>query len=179
MIERRLRSSLVNLEGAQTNQSAHERMEPSSWYQRGAVLFLSFQTQTQIHVGQSRWDKLNPISSPTLLPEETIRSCLHPKAKTTPLSMSACVGETTPWNKNPTRVHWTSLLIRWLLIMRVLMTTGHHPLSKPFEGFPGGPVLKNAPCKARDTCFIPGLGWSHNPTCCTATKRCDCWSPRA
>ena len=27
-------------------------------------------------------------------------------------------------------------------------------------GFPGGPVVKNLPCKARDTSLIPGLGRS-------------------
>ena len=26
------------------------------------------------------------------------------------------------------------------------------------QGFPGGPVVKNAPCNARDTGSIPGLG---------------------
>ena len=169
MIQRRLQSSLVNSEGAQTSQRARERTEPARWYQRGVVLFLWFQTQTQIQAGQSRWDKLSPISSTTLLPVETIRSRLHPKAKAIPWSMSAHVGE-MPWNKNLTRVHWTSLLIRWLLIMRVLMTTGHHPLSKPFEGSPGDPVLENAPCNARDTGSSPGPGRSHNPTCCTVTK---------
>ena len=28
-------------------------------------------------------------------------------------------------------------------------------------GFPGGPVVKNPPCNARDTGSIPGLGRSH------------------
>ena len=32
-----------------------------------------------------------------------------------------------------------------------------------FEGFPGGPVVKNLPCKAGDTSSIPGLGRSHMP----------------
>ena len=31
------------------------------------------------------------------------------------------------------------------------------------EGFPGGPVIKNLPCNARDTNLIPGLGRSHMP----------------
>ena len=29
------------------------------------------------------------------------------------------------------------------------------------QGFPGGPVVKNPPCNAKDTCLIPGLGRSH------------------
>ena len=30
-------------------------------------------------------------------------------------------------------------------------------------GFPGGPVVKNSPCNARDTSLIPGPGRSHMP----------------
>ena len=30
-------------------------------------------------------------------------------------------------------------------------------------GFPGGPVVKNPPCNARDTGSVPGLGRSHVP----------------
>ena len=30
-------------------------------------------------------------------------------------------------------------------------------------GFPGGPVVKNPPCTARDTNLIPGPGRSHMP----------------
>ena len=30
-------------------------------------------------------------------------------------------------------------------------------------GFPGGPVVKNPPCNARDTSLIPGPGRSHMP----------------
>ena len=30
-------------------------------------------------------------------------------------------------------------------------------------GFPGGPVVTNSPCNARDTGLIPGLGRSHMP----------------
>ena len=30
-------------------------------------------------------------------------------------------------------------------------------------GFPGGPVIKNLPCKARDTSLIPGPGRFHMP----------------
>ena len=34
-------------------------------------------------------------------------------------------------------------------------------------GFPGGPVVKNPPCNARDTGLIPGL---EDPMCRRATK---------
>ena len=32
-------------------------------------------------------------------------------------------------------------------------------------GFPGGPVVRNLPCKAEDADLIPGLGRSHTPRC--------------
>ena len=31
------------------------------------------------------------------------------------------------------------------------------------EGFPGGPLVKNTSCNARDTSLIPGPGRSHMP----------------
>ena len=31
------------------------------------------------------------------------------------------------------------------------------------SGFPGGPVVKNLPCNARDTGLTPGPGRSHIP----------------
>ena len=34
---------------------------------------------------------------------------------------------------------------------------------KTHAGFPGGPVVKNLPCNARDTSSIPGLGRYHMP----------------
>ena len=34
---------------------------------------------------------------------------------------------------------------------------------KVLEGLPGGPVVKNQPCNARDTGLIPGPGRSHMP----------------
>ena len=36
-------------------------------------------------------------------------------------------------------------------------------LKKTHAGFPGGPVVKNLPCNARDTSLIPGLGRYHMP----------------
>ena len=36
--------------------------------------------------------------------------------------------------------------------------------SKTNKGFPGGPVVKNLPCNARDTSSIPGPGRSHMPS---------------
>ena len=35
--------------------------------------------------------------------------------------------------------------------------------SRKLRAFPGGPVVKNLPCNARDTGLIPGLGRSHMP----------------
>ena len=35
--------------------------------------------------------------------------------------------------------------------------------SRNLRAFPGGPVVKNLPCNARDTGLIPGLGRSYMP----------------
>ena len=35
--------------------------------------------------------------------------------------------------------------------------------TKDAEGFPGGPVVKSLPCKARDTGSIPGPARAHMP----------------
>ena len=39
---------------------------------------------------------------------------------------------------------------------------GHHQDIRGL-GFPGGPVVKNPPCNARDPGSIPGPGRSHMP----------------
>ena len=36
-------------------------------------------------------------------------------------------------------------------------------LEKWCQGFPGGPVVENLPCRAGDTGLIPGQGRSHTP----------------
>ena len=36
-----------------------------------------------------------------------------------------------------------------------------HAFKRGEEGFPGGPVAKNPPCRARNTGSIPGPGRSH------------------
>ena len=47
-------------------------------------------------------------------------------------------------------------------------------------GFPGGPVVKNLPCNARDTGLISGLGRSYMPweqlSLCVTTIEPSLWS---
>ena len=43
------------------------------------------------------------------------------------------------------------------------------------EGFPGGLVVKNSPCYARDIGSIPGLGRSHVPQATERTSQL--WNP--
>ena len=47
----------------------------------------------------------------------------------------------------------------------VLISTAHDfdRRKKIIKGFPGGPIVRNQPCNARDTGLTPGLVWSHMP----------------
>ena len=49
-----------------------------------------------------------------------------------------------------------------LVLALVIMLNFAQNLYK-IRGFPGGPVVKNLPCNARDTTSIPRLGRSHMP----------------
>ena len=58
--------------------------------------------------------------------------------------------------------HWTSLAVTD--INRVCYTSEfYHKGLSMLWGFCGGPVVKNLPCKARDTALIPGTERSHMP----------------
>lgn len=62
------------------------------------------------------------IPSPTFLPSGNKKIVLASKDCNRPHCPCQHVLGKYPWKENPTRVHWISLLIRWLLIMRVAMT---------------------------------------------------------
>ena len=56
--------------------------------------------------------------------------------------------------------HWTSLAVTDVNSVCYTSEFYRKGLSMLWD-FPGGPVVKNLPCDARDTAFIPGPERSH------------------